>query len=149
MAFLSRNHLESILLISFTIAAILFTLPREQKEEENGGGGGGIKTTTPIPTVIFNTLPPPTFHVFVLSLIFAFAFSLSALLLLDADNNGTRTNCNYPQLHIVLVRFFECASLTSIASALAILGQALLLTATSSSCWPTNTASSLRLYPRA
>ncbi|KAF7116882.1 hypothetical protein RHSIM_RhsimUnG0012100 [Rhododendron simsii] len=147
MVFLSRKHLESILLISFAIAAILLALPREHKEEENGGGG--TKTTTPIPTVAFNTLPPPTFHVFVLSVIFAVTFSFSAILMLDTDNNGTRNNCNYySQLHIVLVRFFEGASLASIASALAILCQALFLTATSSTCWPPNTASSLLLYLR-
>ncbi|KAG5546013.1 hypothetical protein RHGRI_018250 [Rhododendron griersonianum] len=146
MVFLSRTHLESVLLISFTIAAILLALPREHKEGEYGGGG--TKTTTPIPTVIFNTLPPPTFHVFVLSVIFAFTFSLSAILMLDTDNNGTRNNCNYSQLHIVLVGFFEGASLASIASALAILCQALFLTATSSACWPPNTASSLLLYPQ-
>ncbi|KAI8552379.1 hypothetical protein RHMOL_Rhmol06G0262000 [Rhododendron molle] len=147
MVFLSRNHLESVLLISFAIAAILLALPREHKDEEYGGGG--TKTTTPIPTVIFNTLPPPTFHVFVLSVVFAFTFSLSAILMLDTDNNGsTRNNCNYSQLHIVLVRFFEGASLASIASALAILCQALFLTATSSTCWPPNTVSSLLLHQR-
>ncbi|WP_284120928.1 hypothetical protein, partial [Klebsiella pneumoniae] len=82
MPVLSRKHLESILVTSFTLAAFLFALPREYKEDGGGGGGGG--TSSPVPTVVFNTLPPSTFHYFVLSLIFAFSFSLSALLIHDS-----------------------------------------------------------------
>ncbi|KAI8552366.1 hypothetical protein RHMOL_Rhmol06G0261300 [Rhododendron molle] len=132
MVFLSRNHLESILLISFSIAAILITLPCEYKAEENGGGGGGTRATL-VPTIIFDSLPPSTFHVFVLSLLFAFTSSLSALLMQDTRDNGTRNKSNYSQLlHVAITRCFGCSSLAFITSALAILFRALLLTATSS-----------------
>ncbi|KAI8552370.1 hypothetical protein RHMOL_Rhmol06G0261600 [Rhododendron molle] len=129
MLVLSRRHLESILVTSFTFAAFLFALPREY--EEDGGGG----TKSPVPTVVFNTLPPSTFHVFVLSLIFAFSFSLSALLIHDSssDHNTTSTAANNKisgYFHQLLVNFFGCSSLASIATALAILFRALLLTAT-------------------
>ncbi|KAF7115274.1 hypothetical protein RHSIM_RhsimUnG0060000 [Rhododendron simsii] len=148
---LSRKRLESVLVTSFTIATILFALPREYKEDEAGGGA-----KSPVPTVIFNTLPPSTFHLFVLSLIFAFSFSLSALLIHDsssADHNTTGTTAannkssGYSHQHIV-VNLFGCLSLASIASALAILFRALLLTATeasysSSSSAPTTTSSLL------
>lgn len=134
MVFLSRNHLESILMISFSIAAILITLPCEYKAEENGGdidGGGGTRTSL-VPTVIFNNLPLSTFHAFVISLLFAFTSSLSALLMHGTDN-GTRNKSNYSQLlHVVITRCFGWSSLAFITSALAILFQALLLTATSS-----------------
>ncbi|XP_058221394.1 uncharacterized protein LOC131331463 [Rhododendron vialii] len=137
MIVLSRKHLESVLVTSFTIATILFALPREYKEDKIGGGGGGTKS--PVPTVIFNTLPPSTFHLFVLSLIFAFSFSLSALLIHSSSsdhNNTTSTTAannnkssGYSHQHIV-VNLFGCMSLASIATALAILFRALLLTAT-------------------
>ncbi|KAF7115185.1 hypothetical protein RHSIM_RhsimUnG0062800 [Rhododendron simsii] len=127
MLVLSRKHLESILVTSFTFAAFLFALPREYKED---GGGGG--TSSPVPTVVFNTLPRSTFHVFVLSLIFAFSFSLSALLIHDSpDHNSTTANktSGNSYEHLV-VNLFGCSSLASIATALAILFRALLLTAT-------------------
>ncbi|KAG5546008.1 hypothetical protein RHGRI_018245 [Rhododendron griersonianum] len=156
---LSRKPLESILVTSFTIATILFALPREYKEDETGGGGGG-GTKSPVPTVIFNTLPPSTFHLFVLSLIFAFSFSLSALLIHDSSSSDHSTTSSttaannkssgYSRQHTV-VNLFGCLSLASIASALAILFRALLLTATeasyssssSSSSAPTTTSSLL------
>ncbi|XP_058221388.1 uncharacterized protein LOC131331457 [Rhododendron vialii] len=128
----SRSHLVSILGTSFTIAAILFSLPREYKEDERGGG-----TVSPVPTVVFNTLPPSTFHLFVLSLIFAFTFSLSALLIHDSSSSdhNTATNksgCNHSRHEHLVMKLFGCSSLASIASALAILFRALLLTTTSS-----------------
>ncbi|KAF7114295.1 hypothetical protein RHSIM_RhsimUnG0090300 [Rhododendron simsii] len=128
MLVLSRKHLESILVTSFTLAAFLFALPREYKEDKGGGG-----TSSPVPTVVFNTLPPSTFHVFVLSLIFALAFSLSALLIHDSssDHNTTSTAANNKisgYYHQHLVNFCGSSSLASIAKALAILFQALLLT---------------------
>ncbi|KAF7112711.1 hypothetical protein RHSIM_RhsimUnG0201100 [Rhododendron simsii] len=131
MLVLSRKRLESVLVTSFTIATILFALPREYKEDETGGGGA----KSPIPTVIFNTLPPYTFRLFVLSLIFAFSFSLSALLIHDSscsDHNTTSTTAANNKIsgfsHQHLVNFFGCSSLASIATALAILFRALLLT---------------------
>ncbi|KAF7112569.1 hypothetical protein RHSIM_RhsimUnG0216000 [Rhododendron simsii] len=120
-------------MISFSMAAILITLPCEYKTEENGGGdsdGGGGTRTSLVPTVIFNYLPLSTFHAFVLSLLFAFTSSLSALLMHGTDN-GTRNKSNYSQLHVVITRCFGWSSLAFITSALAILFQALLLTATS------------------
>ncbi|KAG5546000.1 hypothetical protein RHGRI_018237 [Rhododendron griersonianum] len=137
---ISRSHLESILVTSFTIAAILFALPREYKGDVERGG-----SKTLVPTVIFNSLPPSTFHVFLLSLIFAFTFSLSALLIHDSSSDDTATNKSSHSRQHLVVKLFGCSSLASIASALAILFRALLLTATaSSSSFPS--PSLLRLF---
>ncbi|KAF7115273.1 hypothetical protein RHSIM_RhsimUnG0060400 [Rhododendron simsii] len=141
MAELSRTHLLTILVVSFTIASILITLPCEyDKEEENRGG----RTTTKpalVPTVIFNTLPPSAFQVFVISLVFAFASSLSALLIHDAENHTGKNG----RISRLVTRLFGRFSLASITLALAILSWALLLTAVS--WWPRTISPSL-LYRR-
>ncbi|KAL7186127.1 hypothetical protein ACSBR2_027975 [Camellia fascicularis] len=64
--------LESILVISFTIATILIIVPCEYI---NG---------SPVPTIIFNGLPS-TFHCFLVSVIFSFSFALSSLLIHDCS----------------------------------------------------------------
>ncbi|GMP66152.1 hypothetical protein CsSME_00026624 [Camellia sinensis var. sinensis] len=85
--------LESILVISFTIATILIIVPSDYVDG------------SPVPTIIFKGLSS-TFHWFVISIIFAFAFALSSLLIHDCS---------------LLARLFACSSVASIASALVIL----------------------------
>ncbi|KAG5546017.1 hypothetical protein RHGRI_018254 [Rhododendron griersonianum] len=149
MAELSRTHLLTILVLSFTIASILITLPAQYEEEEEENRRGGTTTTTTrtrkptlVPTVIFNTLPPSTFQAFVIALVFAFASSLSALLIHDAENhNGKRG-----RISRLVTRLFGCVSLASITFALAILSWALLLTA--AACWPSCISRSLLDLPK-
>ncbi|KAL7216616.1 hypothetical protein ACSBR1_028536 [Camellia fascicularis] len=85
--------LESILVISFTIATILIIVPCESIDG------------SPVPTIIFKGLPS-IFHCFVVSVLFSFTGSLSALLIHDDSS---------------LVRFCGFTSMVSMISALAIL----------------------------
>lgn len=140
MAELSRTHLLTILVVSFTIASILITLPCEYDVEDENRGGTTTKPAL-VPTVIFNTLPPSAFQAFVISLVFAFASSLSALLIHDAENHTGKNG----RISRLVTRLFGSFSLASITFALAILSWALLLTA--ASWWPRTFSPSL-LYRR-
>ncbi|KAF7112568.1 hypothetical protein RHSIM_RhsimUnG0216100 [Rhododendron simsii] len=147
MAELSRTHLLTILVLSFTIASILITLPAEYEEDEENRRGGTTTTTrtrkpTLVPTVIFNTLPHSTFQAFVIALVFAFASSLSALLIHDAENHTGKRG----RISRLVTRLFGCVSLASITFALAVLSWALLLTA--AACWPPSISRSLLDLPK-